>query len=212
MCVGYQLEIQHRVRRHGTGTRSEEKIQSGKEIARDGEHTRETERRSATGQLSRHSRIRREPFQRSRTFARRYLIILYNLNIIIILYIFPLMFVYVVFVYITFTGTIIATLKRKSKSLEKIPMYEMVSFHRGSTIPTSHIHMYDPDNITIAISIFRVSRLNYTITKLYFFCFRKVHLLEKDLQISCVLTGGYGGISAYDFFLFLLFRIEKKIH
>ncbi|VVC26926.1 Hypothetical protein CINCED_3A012016 [Cinara cedri] len=52
-------------------------------------------------------------------------------------------------------GTIIATLKRKSKSLEKIPMYEMVSFHRGSTIPTSHIHMYDPDNITIAISIFR---------------------------------------------------------
>lgn len=54
-------------------------------------------------------------------------------------------------------GTIIATLKRKSKSLEKIPMYEMVSFHRGSTIPTSHIHMYDPDNITIAISIFRVS-------------------------------------------------------
>lgn len=55
------------------------------------------------------------------------------------------------------TGTIIATLKRKSKSLEKIPMYEMVSFHRGSTIPTSHIHMYDPDNITIAISIFRVS-------------------------------------------------------
>lgn len=38
-------------------------------------------------------------------------------------------------------------------------MYEMVSFHRGSTIPTSHIHMYDPDNITIAISIFRVSNL-----------------------------------------------------
>ncbi|XP_050531110.1 myosin-I heavy chain isoform X2 [Daktulosphaira vitifoliae] len=52
-------------------------------------------------------------------------------------------------------GTIIATLKRKSKSMEKIPMYEMVSFHRGSTIPTSHIHMYDPDNITIAVSIFR---------------------------------------------------------
>ncbi|XP_050438351.1 myosin-I heavy chain isoform X1 [Adelges cooleyi] len=52
-------------------------------------------------------------------------------------------------------GTIIATLKRKSKSIEKIPMYEMVSFHRGSTIPTSHIHMYDPDNITIAISLFR---------------------------------------------------------
>jgi len=57
-------------------------------------------------------------------------------------------------------GTIIATLKRKSKSLEKIPMYEMVSFHRGSTIPTSHIHMYDPDNITIAISIFRVSPID----------------------------------------------------
>lgn len=36
-------------------------------------------------------------------------------------------------------------------------MYEMVSFHRGSTIPTSHIHMYDPDNVTVAVSIFRVS-------------------------------------------------------
>lgn len=65
--------------------------------------------------------------------------------------------------YSYYTGTIIATLKRKSKSLEKIPMYEMVSFHRGSTIPTSHIHMYDPDNITIAISIFRVSRFNLSL-------------------------------------------------
>lgn len=42
-------------------------------------------------------------------------------------------------------------------------MYEMVSFHRGSTIPTSHIHMYDPDNITIAISIFRVSEFNLSL-------------------------------------------------
>lgn len=54
-------------------------------------------------------------------------------------------------------GTIIATLTRKRQSSEMIPKYEMVTFYKGNTIPNSHIHMYDPDNVNIACSIFRVS-------------------------------------------------------
>lgn len=55
------------------------------------------------------------------------------------------------------TGTIIATLTRKSKSVETMPKYEMVTYYKGSSIPNSHVHMYDPDNVTVACSIFRVS-------------------------------------------------------
>ncbi|CAK9822430.1 Unconventional myosin-X [Anthophora retusa] len=54
-------------------------------------------------------------------------------------------------------GTIMATLTRKSrgKSVEFIPKYEMVTYYKGSTIPNSHIHMYDPDNVNVACSVFR---------------------------------------------------------
>ncbi|KAK9880605.1 hypothetical protein WA026_011845 [Henosepilachna vigintioctopunctata] len=52
-------------------------------------------------------------------------------------------------------GTIIATLTRKRPSCEMIPVEDMVTFYKGTTIPCSHIHMYDPDNINIACSIFR---------------------------------------------------------
>ena len=58
------------------------------------------------------------------------------------------------------TGTIMATLTRKNKSTEIMPKYEMVTYYRGSTIPNSHIHMYDPDNVNVACSIFRVSFLH----------------------------------------------------
>lgn len=53
-------------------------------------------------------------------------------------------------------GTIIATLTRKRQSSEMIPKHEMVSYYKGNSIPNSHIHMYDPDNINVACSIFRV--------------------------------------------------------
>jgi len=55
-------------------------------------------------------------------------------------------------------GTIMATLTRKSrgKSIEFIPKYEMVTYYKGSSIPNSHIHMYDPDNVNVACSVFRV--------------------------------------------------------
>ncbi|BES90755.1 MYSc [Nesidiocoris tenuis] len=52
-------------------------------------------------------------------------------------------------------GTIIATLTRKSKSIEVMPKYEMVTYYKGNSIPTSHIQMYDPDNINTACTIFR---------------------------------------------------------
>ncbi|XP_077271011.1 unconventional myosin 81F isoform X1 [Temnothorax americanus] len=54
-------------------------------------------------------------------------------------------------------GTIMATLTRKSrgKSIEFIPKYEMVTYYKGSSIPNSHIHMYDPDNVNVACSVFR---------------------------------------------------------
>ncbi|XP_014299104.1 myosin-I heavy chain isoform X1 [Microplitis demolitor] len=54
-------------------------------------------------------------------------------------------------------GTIMATLTRKSrgKSIEFVPKYEMVTYYKGSSIPNSHIHMYDPDNVNLACSIFR---------------------------------------------------------
>lgn len=64
-------------------------------------------------------------------------------------------------------GTIMATLTRKRQSSEMIPKYEMVTYYKGHTIPNSHIHMYDPDNINIACSMFRVSYRNvlYKVTR-----------------------------------------------
>ncbi|KAF7991609.1 hypothetical protein HCN44_008980 [Aphidius gifuensis] len=54
-------------------------------------------------------------------------------------------------------GTIMATLTRKSrgKIVEFIPKYEMVTYYKGSSIPNSHIHMYDPDNVNTACTMFR---------------------------------------------------------
>lgn len=53
-------------------------------------------------------------------------------------------------------GTIMATLTRKGrKSVDMVPKYEMITYYRGNSIPSSHIHMYDPENVTIACNIFR---------------------------------------------------------
>lgn len=59
-------------------------------------------------------------------------------------------------------GTIMATLTRKGrKSVDMVPKYEMITYYRGSSIPTSHIHMYDPENVTVACNIFKVSSMNF---------------------------------------------------
>ncbi|KAF7267243.1 hypothetical protein GWI33_019512 [Rhynchophorus ferrugineus] len=52
-------------------------------------------------------------------------------------------------------GTIIATLTRKRQSSEMIPKYEMVTYYKGNTIPNSHMHLYDPDNVNVACIMFR---------------------------------------------------------
>lgn len=60
-------------------------------------------------------------------------------------------------------GSLMSTLTRKRTSSEMIPKYEMVTYYKGSSIPNSHIHMYDPDNVNIACSVFRVSLINFQI-------------------------------------------------
>ncbi|XP_060665378.1 LOW QUALITY PROTEIN: myosin-VIIa [Drosophila nasuta] len=53
-------------------------------------------------------------------------------------------------------GTLISTLTRKGKkALDIIPKHEMIIFTRSEKIPTSHIHMYDPENIVISCNIFK---------------------------------------------------------
>lgn len=54
-------------------------------------------------------------------------------------------------------GTIMATLTRKGrKSVDLVPKYEMITYYRGNSIQSSHIHMYDPENISVACNIFKV--------------------------------------------------------
>lgn len=53
-------------------------------------------------------------------------------------------------------GTIMATLTRKGrKSVDMVPKYEMITYYRGNSIPSSHIHMYDPENVALSVNIFK---------------------------------------------------------
>ena len=50
------------------------------------------------------------------------------------------------------SGTIVGTIKR-SKTMEVMPKSEMIQFYKGESIPTSHIHMFDPENVSLACGI-----------------------------------------------------------
>ena len=51
-------------------------------------------------------------------------------------------------------GTIVGTLKR-SKTMEMLSKSDMLSYYKGSSIPNSHIHLFDPENVGIACTIFK---------------------------------------------------------
>merc|ERR1711923_511156 len=52
------------------------------------------------------------------------------------------------------SGTIVGTIKR-SKTMEILPKSQMLKFYKGSSIPNSHIHMFDPKNVNLACNIFK---------------------------------------------------------
>ena len=52
------------------------------------------------------------------------------------------------------SGTIVGTIKR-SKTMEILPKSDMLKFYKGSSIPNSHIHMFDPENVNLACNIFK---------------------------------------------------------
>ncbi|TRY72029.1 hypothetical protein TCAL_01120 [Tigriopus californicus] len=51
-------------------------------------------------------------------------------------------------------GTIVGTLKR-SKTMEFLKKTDMIKYYKGTSIPNSHIHMFDPENVSIACTIFK---------------------------------------------------------
>ena len=52
------------------------------------------------------------------------------------------------------SGTIVGTIKR-SKTMEILPKSDMLKFYKGNSIPNSHIHMFDPENVSLACNIFK---------------------------------------------------------
>ena len=58
------------------------------------------------------------------------------------------------------SGAIISTLSRRGKGcVDYLPKYEMITYTKVPCIPTSHVHMYDPDDVDIACAIFKVRAL-----------------------------------------------------
>lgn len=55
------------------------------------------------------------------------------------------------------SNDIIATLTRKNKkNINLMSHAEMISFQKHDKIPSSHIHMYDPENVVLSCDIFHV--------------------------------------------------------
>ena len=55
-------------------------------------------------------------------------------------------------------STIVGTLKRrgsKANLMDILSKEDMIQHFKGNAIPTSHIHLYDPENVNIAVKVFR---------------------------------------------------------
>ncbi len=52
-------------------------------------------------------------------------------------------------------GTIIMGTLKRSKTMELLSKADMISYYKGTSIPNSHVHMYDPDNAALACNLFR---------------------------------------------------------
>lgn len=73
-----------------------------------------------------------------------------------------------------------ATLTRKSKSMEVLSKEEMITYHKGNNIPTSHIQLHDPDSVTAAVNIFRVSR-GFSTLYLFVLTFTPAYFTDQPL-------------------------------
>ena len=55
-------------------------------------------------------------------------------------------------------STLVGTLRRrgsKANLCDVLSKEEMVTYFKGNSIPTSHIHMFDPENVNVAVKVFK---------------------------------------------------------
>lgn len=88
------------------------------------------------------------------------------------------------------SNDIIATLTRKNKKVVNLMSNaEMISFQKYDKIPSSHIHMYDPENVVLSCDIFHVRKMRF--------------IFVIQLENCSILL--FSCFSASSFFLLLLF-------